>query len=131
MRKMGIKKLTKRNAIVGLVALTLLCFIVGFLILHYLFPQNYFKLYPLIPIYFFLLTLLEIEILSKYKEKEFVTMTNKFMQLKAIKLFISLTVLLLYCFIVAEQILVFLVTFLLFYIIYLVAETIIFYAKNR
>jgi hypothetical protein len=77
---MGIKKLTKRNAIVGLVALTLLCFIVGFLILHYLFPQNYFKLYPLIPIYFFLLTLLEIEILSKYKEKEFVTMTNKFMQ---------------------------------------------------
>ena len=85
MRKMGIKKLTKRNAIVGLVALTLLCFIVGFLILHYLFPQNYFKLYPLIPIYFFLLTLLEIEILSKYKEKEFVTMTNKFMQLKAIK----------------------------------------------
>jgi hypothetical protein len=123
MRKMGIKKLTKRNAIVGLVALTLLCFIVGFLILHYLFPQNYFKLYPLIPIYFFLLTLLEIEILSKYKEKEFVTMTNKFMQLKAIKLFISLMVLLLYCFVVAEQTFAFLITFFLFYIIYLIVET--------
>jgi hypothetical protein len=128
---MKIKELTKRNLIVGLIALTLLCFIVGFLILHYLFPKNYFKLYPLIPIYFFLITLLEIEIIAKYKEKEFATIANKYMQLKAIKLFISLTVLLLYCFIVAEQILAFLVTFLLFYIIYLVAETIIFYAKNR
>jgi len=128
---MKIKDLTKRNLIIGLIALTLLCFIIGFLILHYLFPQNYFKLYPLIPIYFFLITLLEIEIIAKYKEKEFATIANKYMQLKAIKLFISLTVLLLYCFIVAEQILVFLVTFLLFYIIYLVAETIIFYAKNR
>ncbi len=128
---MKIKELTKRNLIVGLIALTLLCFIIGFLILHYIFPQNYFKLYPLIPIYFFLITLLEIEIIAKHKEKEFATIANKYMQLKAIKLFISLTVLLLYCFIVAEQILVFLVTFLLFYIIYLVAETIIFYAKNR
>ncbi len=58
-------------------------------------------------------------------------MTNKFMQLKAIKLFISLMVLLLYCFIVAEQTFAFLITFFLFYIIYLIVETIVFYAKNK
>ena len=41
------------------------------------------------------------------------------MQLKAIKLFISLTILLLYCFIVAEQILAFLVTFYFYIVIWL------------
>ena len=127
---MKIKELTKRNLIVGLIALTLLCFIIGFLILHYIFPQNYFKLYPLIPIYFFLITLLEIEIIAKYKEKEFATIANKYMQLKAIKLFISLTILLLYCFIVAEQILAFLVTFYFLHYLFGCRNN-YFYAKNR
>jgi hypothetical protein len=38
---------------------------------------------------------------------------------------------LLYCFVVAEQTFAFLITFFLFYIIYLIVETIVFYAKNK
>lgn len=128
---MKIKELTKSHLILGLVLLTVLCLIMGFLVLYFLFPQYYFKLYPLVPIYFFLISLAEIRIIAGSQKKGLVFIMNKYMQLKAIKLFASLILLILYCFIVAEQTFVFLITFLLYYLIYLIVEAVVFYAKSK
>ena len=87
--------LTKRNFLYQITLLTLIAGWVGAGILHYLLPGHYFGGYPFIPVYFFLFGLFEISMFDACRKHAPVR----------------------------EEAKLFLLTFILYYIVYLIYET--------
>ena len=104
--------LTKRNFLYQITLLTLIAGWVGAGILHYLLPGHYFGGYPFIPVYFFLFGLFEISMFDACRKHAPQKM-----------LLLSVILLVVYCFAVREEAKLFLLTFILYYIVYLIYET--------
>lgn len=94
-------------------------------IIYKLVPQYYFPLYIAIPLFFIVIGIVTIPILGKAMQMGPQKFQMIFMLSKAIKLFISIILCMLYCFLIKENIVSFLLTFSLFYVAYTILEVII------
>ena len=112
--------LTKRNFLYQITLLTLIAGWVGAGILHYLLPGHYFGGYPFIPVYFFLFGFFEISMFDACRKHAPQKMLLLYM---AMKMLLSVILLVVYCFAVREEAKLFLLTFILYYIVYLIYET--------
>lgn len=121
---------TKRNFIGLLTLLTLVSAGAGAMILRGALPEYYFEGYPFIPIYFYILGLLSMYIVDAYKRFTPQKVLLLYMAMKVMKMILSLVLILIYCLIVDEQIKAFLLTFVSFYLVYLIVETWFFFAMN-
>lgn len=121
---------TKRNFIGLLTLLTLISAGAGAVILRGALPEYYFEGYPFIPIYFYILGLLSMYIVDAYKRFTPQKVLLLYMAMKVMKMILSLVLILIYCLIVDEQIKAFLLTFVSFYLVYLIVETWFFFAMN-
>lgn len=109
------KKLTLIAAIVG---------IIGWCILYFLFPESYCNYYFVVPVFFWLFYGFYIyaaaHFLVGHSERKW---TYFFLGMKIIKMLLSLTIILLYIFLVGEQSKIFSIVFMAFYLIWLIIES--------
>ena len=107
--------ITKRNFLSYLTILTLVGGGLGALVLHYLEPGYYFGGYPLIPVYFYMFDACRRHAPDK--------MVMLFLVAKVLKMIISVFLLIIYCVAVPDSAVEFLLTFLAFYLGYLIYES--------
>jgi len=121
------KSIQKRNYLIILVILTLVTGIGGGAILKYALPQYYFSTYPFIPIYFCVFGFIFIYLFERVRRN----IQNKtlllYAYLRRMQGMVSLSGLYIYGYLVNTQIKEFLLTFIVFYLIYLVFETLFFF----
>ncbi|KAA6344341.1 hypothetical protein EZS27_008037 [termite gut metagenome] len=119
------------------ICVTLLTALGGFYVLHSLIPEHYFSGYPFIAIYFFVLGVVHFflfDLYDKYTQRKKLLF---YMAIKVQKFILSIVVLVVYCLLVRTFIMEFVFTFVAFYLITLLFETIFFYhlewksKKNR
>lgn len=115
--------LTKRKFLVYLTLFTLLLSVAGALILHYLEPGHYFGGYPLIPVYFFLYGVFYIYMFDACRRHAPQRMVMLFLAMKMMKFIISMFLLIIYCVAVPGSAVAFMLTFVAFYLGYLVYES--------
>ena len=120
--KMSIN-LTKRKYLLYLTLITLLLSGVGGVTYFSLVPEHYFGGYPFIPVYFFLFGLFEISMFDACRKHAPQKMLLLYMAMKVMKMLLSVILLVVYCFAVREEAKLFLLTFILYYIVYLIYET--------
>ena len=107
---MNISK-TKRSFICWHTLFAVISAALGAVILHFALPGHYFGGYPFIPVYFY-----------------FFGLASIYMAMKMIKMILSLILVLIYCLAVREEARAFLLTFISFYLIYLIFETWFFFS---
>lgn len=114
---------TKRKFIVFSTLFTIVCGIMGAVILHWAIPGHYFGGYPFIPIYFYVFSLFSIYMFDACRKHAPQKMLLLYLAIKMIKMILSLILLLIYCVAVQEEAKVFLLTFISYYLLYLIYET--------
>lgn len=119
---------TKRNFIALHTLFAILSAGVGALILHVALPGHYFGGYPFIPAYFYLFGLFSIYMFDACRRHAPQRLLLLYMAIKMIKMILSLILLLMYCIAVREEAKAFLLTFISFYLIYLIFETWFFFS---
>ena len=112
----------KRRFVVGLTVLTLVVGWGGAAVMLGCFPHRYVKVFPYIPSCFFLWELLFVTLLEKNRNRG--NMIRLFLGMKAAKMLLCILLIGLYTIVVGERNAEFVVTFLAFYLIYLVFETV-------
>jgi len=120
-----------RQLILSLFAKIAVIGIIGRLVFYWGFPSFYFQWYPLIPAYFLLLGLLMSMVMyhySKYKSEKILT---AYMMSRAIKIVITVGCLLLYYWLIRDNMAAVLLTTLVFYFLYLMVETWIFFRFEK
>jgi len=121
------KNITKRNYLIILTALTLVTGIGGEIILRYGLPQYYFSSYPFIPVYFYIFGFIFIYLFERVRKN----IQNKtlllYASIRMMKLMVSIIVLVIFGVLMRTQIKEFLFTFIVFYLIYLIFETLFFF----
>lgn len=130
--------LTKRNFLYQITLLTLIAGWTGAGILHYALPGYYFGGYPFIPVYFFLFGFFEISMFDACRKHVPQKMVLLYLAMKMMKMLFSILFLLVYCIAVREEAKLFLLTFIIYYIVYLIYESWFFFTyeigkkqKNR
>ncbi len=123
------RKHSKRNILSLFVFTALWCLVstVGF---YMCFPDYYFNFYPIIPFYFFLFTTFiyyEIKVLRQKK----LNMVIAFLGLKMIKLFVSILVLALCCWLLRQLAIEFIIAFVINYLVYLGVDVKIWQRSSR
>lgn len=117
----------KRNYLIILTLLTLVAGVGGALILQYALPQYYFSSYPFIPLYFYVFGFIFIYLFEHVRKN----IQNKtlllYASLRMMKLMVSIVALVIAGYVVPSQITEFLFTFIAFYLIYLIFETLFFF----
>ena len=124
---MNISK-TKRNFIGLNTLFAILSAGVGAVILHVALPGHYFGGYPFIPTYFYLFGLFSIYMFDTCRQHAPQKMSLLYLAMKMIKMILSLILLLIYCLAVREEAKAFLLTFISFYLLYLIYETWFFFS---
>lgn len=124
---MNISK-TKRNFIGLHTLFALLSAGLGAVILHVALPGHYFGGYPFIPIYFYLFGLFSIYMFDACRLHAPQKMLLLYLAMKMMKMILSMILLLAYCLAVREEAKAFLLTFISFYLIYLIFETWFFFS---
>ena len=119
---MNISK-TKRNFIGLLSLFTIISGISGAVVLHKALPGHYFGGYPLIPVYFYLFGLFNIYMFDTCRRHAPKKLLLLYLAMKVMKMLLSLMLLVVYCVIVREEARAFLLTFIAFYLMYLIYET--------
>ena len=122
---------TQRKFLIFLTALTLLLGIAGGAVLQHMVPGRYFGAYPLIPAYFYLCGLLFIVAFEACRRRAPNRMVMLFMGMKMLKLILSVLLLIVYCLVAPQTAIVFLMTFAVFYVSYLIYESWFFFAFER
>ena len=92
----------------------------GAVILHIALPGHYFGGYPFIPVYFYLFDACRLHAPQK--------MLLLYLAIKMVKMILSIILVLIYCITVREEAKAFLLTFISFYLIYLIFETWFFFS---
>ena len=115
--------ITKRNFLGFLTLFTLLTGGAGALILHLLEPGHYFGGYPLIPIYFFIFGVFYIYMFDACRLHAPEKMVMLFLASKVLKLIVSVFLMVIYCVAVPDSAVEFLLTFMAFYLGYLIYES--------
>jgi len=117
--------------ILPLLSLIIIAGLVGWIILYVVFPAYYFRWYPLIPAYFILLGIIMSIAMARYSKFEPKKILSAYMLLRAIKLVLTTGGVLLYYWLVGENITAMVLTTLIFYFLYLYIETHIFYRFEK
>ncbi|MEG1562840.1 MAG: hypothetical protein RR365_03810 [Bacteroides sp.] len=115
--------ITKRNFLAILTLFTVVLGGVGALMLHYLTPGHYFGGYPLIPVYFYLYGVFYIYMFDACRYHAPKKMVMLFMGTKVLKMLTSVFLLIIYCVAVPDSAVAFLLTFVAFYLGYLIYES--------
>ena len=118
--------LSKRVYLLQTAFLTALLAVIGGIGYYFLLPDYYFASYPLIPVFFFVLGLLMINVFDKYnKEQAFATSKSLrgYLLMRMIRMFASIVIVIVYCLSVREGIACFLTAFIVNYLIYLVFDS--------
>ena len=116
---MNISK-TKRNFIGLNTLFAILSAGVGAVILHVALPGHYFGGYPFIPTYFYMFDACRQHAPQK--------MLLLYLAIKMVKMILSIILVLIYCLAVREEAKAFLLTFISFYLLYLIYETWFFFS---
>ena len=116
---------TKRNFIGLHTLFAIISAGLGAVILHIALPGHYFGGYPFIPVYFYLFGLFSIYMFDACRLHAPQKMLLLYL---AIKMVISIILVLIYCIAVREEAKAFLLTFISFYLIYLIFETWFFFS---
>ena len=103
----------------------------GWLLMNKVFPDNYFELYPVIPSLFYLFGLIFIRVLYKADKTNPRKLVNLYMLIRFAKVGICLLVVGVYYVVNKEYIREFSLVFMVFYIIYLVFETLYYSQLER
>lgn len=119
---------TKRNFIALHTLFAIISAGAGALILHVALPGHYFGGYPFIPAYFYLFGLFSIYMFDACRRRAPQRLLLLHLAIKMIKMILSLILLLMYCIAVREEAKAFLLTFISFYLIYLIFETWFFFS---
>lgn len=127
---MSISK-TKRNFIMLLTLFTIICGGVGMLILHFNLPEHYFKWFPYIPIFFYVMGIASIYAFDSCRSHAPNKTGLLYMALKVVKLILSVVLLLVYCIIVKEHEKDFILSFVAYYLSYLIFETWFFFSYEK
>ena len=109
--------------------LTLFVVVIGFgswLILIHFFPQLAFFDYPLIPLFFFIVGVVSIYILTGLKIDRPNKLLNTFMLIRGIKMFLALVLTTIYWLVDRAEIKSFAIMMIVFYLCYLFLETYIY-----
>lgn len=112
--------ITKRKYLVYLTLITVLAGAAGAWVLHYLIPGYYFGGYPLIPVYFFLYGVFYIYMFDACRRRAPHRMVMLFLGMKMLKFIISMFLLIIYCVAVPDSAVAFMLTFVAFYLVYLI-----------
>lgn len=124
---MNISK-TKRNFIGLHTLFGVLSAALGAVILHVALPGHYFGGYPFIPVYFYLFGLFSIYMFDACRRHAPQKLLLLYLAMKMIKMILSMLLLMVYCLAVREEAKAFLLTFVSFYLIYLIFETWFFFS---
>ena len=119
---------TKRNFIGLNTLFAILSGAAGALILHIALPGHYFGGYPFIPVYFYIFGLFSIYMFDACRRHAPQKMLLLYLAMKMMKMILSLILLLIYCLAVREEARAFLLTFISFYLLYLIYETWFFFS---
>ena len=119
---------TKRNFIGLNTLFAILSGAAGALILHIALPGHYFGGYPFIPIYFYFFGLFSIYAFDACRRHAPQRMLLLYLAIKMVKMILSIILVLIYCITVREEAKAFLLTFISFYLIYLIFETWFFFS---
>ena len=109
--------------------LTLFVVVIGFgswLILIHFFPQLAFFDYPLVPLFFFIVGVVSIYILTGLKIDRPNKLLNTFMLIRGIKMFLALVITTIYWLLDRAEIKSFAIMMVVFYLCYLFLETYIY-----
>ena len=109
--------------------LTLFVVVIGFgswLILIHFFPQLVFFDYPLVPLFFFIVGVVSIYILTGLKIDRPNKLLNTFMLIRGIKMFLALVLTTIYWLVDRAEIKSFAIMMVVFYLCYLFLETYIY-----
>lgn len=119
---------TKRNFIGFLSLFAIISGMLGAFVLHEAMPGHYFGGFPLIPVYFYLFGLFSIYMFDACRRQAPKKLLLVYLMMKVLKMLISFMFLLVYCVAVREEARAFLLTFIVFYLMYLVYETWFFFS---
>lgn len=116
----------KRKFIKNMTILTLVLSAVIGLVYHLFIPDKYFPWFPAIPVFFYLFGLFYINMFSLAYRLGEDKMVPLFLVCKGTKFLVSVLIVVIYCFAVRHEVLPFIVTFMVFYISFLIFETVYF-----
>ena len=116
----------KRKFIKKMTILTLILSMIIGLVYHLFIPDRYFPWFPAIPVFFYLFGLFYINMFSLAYRLGEDKMIPLFLVCKGTKFLVSILIVAIYCFAVRHEIFAFIATFLVFYISFLVFETVYF-----
>ncbi len=100
-------------------------------LLYTIWPNHYFRWYPSIPVFYWIMGLAMAFFLDRVKKKHGDMIVTIYMIVRLCKFIIALTFLWLYATLVEEHVKSFGLTLMLFYFIYLVLETYTFYLYEK
>ena len=112
-----------------LILLTVFILVIGlgsWFILTHFFPSLAFKDYPIIPLFFFIIGVSSIYILTNLKVDKSNKLLNTFMLIRGVKMFLAVTLAIIYWLVDKTEIKSFAIMLVVFYLCYLFLETYIY-----
>lgn len=96
-------------------------------VLYWGFPRYYFGWYPLVPSFFILLSFAMSLWLIRYEQRNPQKMATAYLLLRGVKLLLAMALLFLYYVLIGKDMAAMVLSLFLFYIVYLLTETWLFY----
>lgn len=115
--------LAKRNYFIQLTLLTLALFGIGAGVLQSIFPEYNFSGYPFVAIYFFMFGIFQALMFEAWHKRAPGKLMHFYLVVKTIKLVFSIAFMLIYCIAVRENLKGFVLTFVAYYLIYMIHDT--------
>lgn len=100
-------------------------------VLHTVWPELYFKWYPTIPLFYWLTAMAMAYFLDRVKRENGDVAVSTFMLIRLTRFALAIVFLWIYVSIIKEDMMMFGVTVMLFYFIYLILETYIIYLFDK
>lgn len=116
----------KRKFIKKMTILTVVLSVIIGLVYHLFIPDRYFPWFPAIPVYFYLFGLFYINMFSLGYRLDEDKLVPLFLVCKGTKFIVSAIIVIIYCFAVQHEVLAFVATFMVFYLAFLIFETVYF-----
>lgn len=123
--------LEKRKYLIMLTAMSLICGIAGAFVLKSISLLCYFDAYPFIPIYFFVFGVVYIYMSERVRQNVRQKTLMWYVAIRMMKLMISVVTLIFYGVLFETHVKEFMLTFIVFYLIYLIFEISFFYNFER
>lgn len=101
------------------------------IVLHTVWPELYFKWYPTIPLFYWLTAMAMAYFLDRVKKENGEVAVSTFMLIRLTRFTLAIIFLWIYVAVIKEDMMMFGVTIMLFYFIYLILETYIIYLFDK